>query len=96
MMHGGRGWIGVMQAGSTMDQFSTLSPNPESPAEERTQCLESGIMGSGIKIKADTMFSVLHQTSMVRVLNHFCASENKLTPKVLKSSKRYLICQSAC
>lgn len=71
MMHGGRGWIGVTQAGSMMDQCSTLSPNPESPAEERTQCPESGIMGSGIKIKADMMFSVLRQISTVRILNHF-------------------------
>lgn len=69
MKHGDQGWTGVMQAGLVMDQCNIPLPNPENLVEEKTQYLESGIMGSGIKIKADMMSSVLHQTSMVSILN---------------------------
>lgn len=67
-MPGGQGWTGVTPAGSATAPCSTLSPSPGSLAEGRTQCLGSGIMGSGIKIKADMTFSVSLQTSMVRVV----------------------------
>ena len=65
-MPGGVGWTGAMLAGSVMGLYSIPSQNPENPAEARTQCPESGTTGFGTKIKADTMSSVLHPTSMVR------------------------------
>lgn len=66
MMPGEVGWTGAMLAGSVTDLCSTLSPNHASPVGAKTQCLVSGTMGFGTKIKADMMFSVLHPTSMVR------------------------------
>lgn len=66
MMPGEVGWTGAMLAGSVMDLCNTLSPNHVSPVGAKTQCLVSGTMGSGTKIKADMMFSASHPTSMVR------------------------------